>query len=576
MKFSKSFINTTKQAPKDSILASHSYLVRGSFINQVGAGLYDYLPLGKIVLEKIKTIIKNSMDDIGANELQFSFVTPYSLWEESNRSNSMGSELLKFKDRKHTSYVLSPTNEESVVSLVKNNITSYKQLPINLYQINTKFRDEARPRFGIMRGREFLMKDSYSFHCNEDDLNKHFILMEQTYKNIFTKLGLDFKVVEASSGSIGGSGSKEFMVLANCGEDTIVTCNSCEYAANIEAAIRKKRDIDSVLINDKDEKLEKVHTNNIKTIDEVSTFFNISKSNIIKAIIKKAIFTNSKENKIVVFFIRGDDELELTKATNVCNAIDLIDIDSNDILDSNITLGYCGIIDLDKNITFFVDKELENNRNLISGANEENFHYKNIDLSSLDDIKYNDLICVQNGDICSKCGNKLYHTKGIEVGHIFKLGIKYSQSMNATFLDSNGKSKHFIMGCYGIGVSRLLSAIIEQNHDEKGCIWTKYSSPFQIHIIVSNAKDENELNMGMNLYNDLKKDNIEVIIDDRVNFRFGFKIRDYELLGVPYAIIVGKKLKDNILEIVDRKTLNKIEVEVHNIKEKILSLINKN
>ena len=356
MKFSKSFIHTTKQSPKESVLSSHSYLVRGSFISQVGAGLYDYLPLGKIVLDKIKNIIKDAMDDIGANELQFSFVTPYSLWEESNRSNSMGNELLKFKDRKNTSYVLSPTNEESVVSLIKNNITSYKQLPINLYQINTKFRDEARPRFGIMRGREFLMKDSYSFHSNDDNLNDHFNLMEQTYKNIFTKLGLDFKVVEASNGAIGGNGSKEFMVLANSGEDTIVVCDSCEYAANIEAAIRKKRDI-NINFNLINEKLEKIHTKDIKTISEISNFFNISKSKIIKAIIKKAIFTNNKNNKIVVFFIRGDDELELTKAANICNAIELIDINSDDIIDYDIVLGYCGIVNLDKNITFFVDKE---------------------------------------------------------------------------------------------------------------------------------------------------------------------------------------------------------------------------
>lgn len=566
MKFSKLFIPTTKEMPSDASLPSHQFLVRGGFIAQTGAGIYDFMPLGKIVLEKIRAIVKKEMDEAGANEVQFGFVTPLSLWSESGRALTMGSELLRFKDRKNGEFVLSPTNEEAVVNMVKNRVTSYKDLPLHLYQINTKFRDEARPRFGLMRGREFLMKDGYSFHSCEEDLVREFNLMEETYKKIYTKLGLDFRVVEADSGAIGGSGSKEFHVLASSGEDTIVVCDGCNYAANIEAAKREAKKYEF-----KEGELKKVETPNCTTIEDVANFLSVSKEQTIKAVIKKAIFKD--ESKIVVFFVRGSDELEDTKAQNSIDALELIDATLDEIKDAGVVAGYCGLVDLPKDILVVVDSELENSQGMVCGGNEENFHFINVDLKVIENIKYFDLIAVKEEDTCACCGGKLSYTKGIEAGHIFQLGDKYSKAMNATFLDENGKAKPFIMGCYGIGVSRLVAAVIEQNHDEKGCIWTKSTTPFMVDIIVSNSKNEDEKNMGEKIYEELKASNVEVILDDRINARFGFKIGDFELLGFPYAIIIGKKLLDGIVEIVDRKTLLKTEVKIEEVVSKILNLI---
>ena len=566
MKFSKLFIPTTKEMPSDASLPSHQFLVRGGFIAQTGAGIYDFMPLGKIVLEKIRAIVKKEMDEAGANEVQFGFVTPLSLWSESGRALTMGSELLRFKDRKNGEFVLSPTNEEAVVNMVKNRVTSYKDLPLHLYQINTKFRDEARPRFGLMRGREFLMKDGYSFHSCEEDLVREFNLMEATYKKIYTKLGLDFRVVEADSGAIGGSGSKEFHVLASSGEDTIVVCDGCNYAANIEAAKREAKKYEF-----KEGELKKVETPNCTTIEDVANFLSVSKEQTIKAVIKKAIFKD--ESKIVVFFVRGSDELEDTKAQNSVDALELIDATLDEIKDAGVVAGYCGLVNLPKDILVVVDSELENSQGMVCGGNEENFHFINVDLKVIENIKYFDLIAVKEGDVCACCGGKLSYTKGIEAGHIFQLGDKYSKAMNATFLDENGKAKPFIMGCYGVGVSRLVAAVIEQNHDEKGCIWTKSTTPFMVDIIVSNSKNEDEKNMGEKIYEELKASNVEVILDDRINARFGFKIGDFELLGFPYAIIIGKKLLDGIVEIVDRKTLLKTEVKIEEVVSKILNLI---
>ena len=564
MKFSRLFIPTTKETPNDATLPSHQFLVRAGFIAQTGAGIYDFMPLGKIVLDKIRNIVKEEMDNAGANEVQFGFVTPLSLWEESGRATTMGNELLRFKDRKNSEFVLSPTNEESVVNMVKNRVNSYKELPLNLYQINTKFRDEARPRLGHMRGREFLMKDAYSFHSNEDDLIREFNLMEETYKRIYTKLGLDFRVVEADSGAIGGSGSKEFHVLASSGEDTIVVCDSCTYAANIEAAKRAVKEYKF-----ENSSLEKIETPNCKTIEKVASFLKVSKEQTVKAVIKKAIFEDS--SKIVVFFVRGNDELEETKATNSVNALELIDASEDEIKESGIVAGYCGFVNLDS--TFVVDSELKDCFGLVCGANEENHHFKNADLRTLKDVKYFDLVAVQEGDSCSCCGGKLSYTKGIEAGHIFQLGTKYSSAMNANFLDENGKAKPFVMGCYGVGVSRLVAAVIEQNHDEKGCIWTKTTAPFMLDIIVSNSKKEEEAKLGEELYNKLKEAGVSTILDDRVNARFGFKMGDFELIGFPYAIIIGKKLEDGLVEIVDRKTLEKFEVKIEEAVSKILELI---
>lgn len=575
MKFSKMFIPTTKETPNDATLPSHQYLLRGGFIAQTGAGIYDFMPLGKIVLDKIRAVVKQEMDNAGANEVQFGFVTPLSFWEESGRANTMGHEMLRFKDRKNTNFVLSPTNEESVVNMVKNRITSYKDLPVHLYQINTKFRDEARPRFGLMRGREFLMKDGYSFHSNEEDLVREFNLMEETYKKVYTRLGLDFRVVAADSGAIGGSGSKEFHVLADSGEDTIVVCPDCEYGANIEAAVRKPRIISTKKIFDLTVDLL-VETPNCSSIEDVSNHFEVSSEQTVKAVIKKAIFENKTE--IVVFFVRGCDELEETKACNAVNALELDDATENEITDAGLVVGFVGPIIGEQNslgnVKYFIDNELKNETNLIMGANKLNYHFYGLNIiEERHNGHFADLVAVQEGDICACCGGKLQYTKGIEAGHIFQLGTKYSSAMNANFLDENGKAKPFIMGCYGIGVSRLVAAVIEQNHDDKGCIWTKETAPFMVDIIVSNSKKEEEANAGEQIYTDLKAAGIDTILDDRINARFGFKMGDFELLGFPYAIVIGKKLPEGFVEIVDRKTLEKTDVKIEEVVSKILELI---
>ncbi|MEA3314392.1 MAG: proline--tRNA ligase, partial [Campylobacterota bacterium] len=425
MKFSNSFIPTTKETPSDATLPSHQFLIRAGFINQQGSGLYNYLPLGKIVLDKIRNIVKEELDNAGCNEVQLGFVTPIDLWERSGRADDMGQEMLRIRDRKNNEFVLSPTNEEAMVELVKNRITSYRDLPVNLYQINTKFRDEARPRFGLMRGREFLMKDGYSFHSSKEDMVREFNLMEETYKKIYTRLGLDFRVVEADSGAIGGTGSKEFHIIANSGEDTIVICDSCDYGANIE------------------------------TLEEI---------------------------------------------------------------------------------------------------NEDEFN----------DLTYEELQSKQINEKC-KCGGGLSYKKGIEAGHIFQLGTKYSEALEANFLNENGKTQPFEMATFGIGVSRLVASVIEQSHDDKGCIWTKETAPYLVDIIVSNAKKDDELNAGLKIYEDLKLAGIETIIDDRKKERFGFKMGDFELIGFPYAIVVGKKLKDGMVELIKRETGEKVDLELDNV-----------
>lgn len=434
MRRSRSFIPTTKEAPSDATLPSHKFLLRGGFINQQGAGLYNFMPLGKIVLDKIRAIVKEELDNAGCMEVQLSFVTPIALWERSGRSEVMGKEMLRFEDRHENGFVLSPTNEEAIVELVKNRVTSYKDLPINLYQINTKFRDEARPRYGLMRGREFLMKDGYSFHSSKEDMVREFHLMEETYKRIFTRLGLGFRVVEADSGAIGGTGSKEFHVLANSGEDTLVVCSSCEYGANIETIFESEEEIDALKAKSYEELLE-----------------------------------------------------------------------------------------------MKIDKR------------------------------------------CS-CGSELHFRKGIEVGHIFQLGTKYSAAMDANFNDENGRTKPFEMATFGIGVSRLVAAVIEQNHDEEGCIWTKSTTPYMVNILISNIKDEAQQSLGEELYEKLSKAGVEVIIDDTKE-RFGFKMKDAELIGFPYTIIIGKELQNGLAQIYDRRTKDTISVEVGSLYEKIMELI---
>ncbi|EAJ0323818.1 proline--tRNA ligase [Campylobacter lari] len=549
MKFSKFYAISTKENPKDATLPSHIFLVKGAFVEQIGSGLYNFLPLGKRVLDKIKNIIKEEMDKAGALEVNLSFNTPAELWKESGRFNVFGKELLRFKDRKENDFVLGPTHEEAMVALVRNKINSYKQLPLHLYQIGLKFRDEARPRFGLLRCREFLMKDGYSFHASEADLDKEFNFMHETYSKILTRLGLEFRAVEADSGAIGGSGSKEFMVLAKNGEDDILLCEHCDYAANIEAAKRAKKSCE-------DERPEadfatQFHTPNVKTIEELADFFKINPYYTIKAVAKKAIYEN--EEKIIVFFIRGNDELQEVKALNAANALELVDTSEKELEKAGLVPGFIGFVGLN-GVDFYIDHELENETNMIIGANKKDYHLVGINVVNLNKERFKDLAAVKEHDLCPKCQHKLKQSKGIEVGHIFKLGNKYSKAMNASYLDENGKAQFFTMGCYGMGVSRLVAVAIEASHDEKGCIWNKTLAPFVLDIIVSNIKDTKAMEFAEQIYTHFKDK--EILFDDR-NERFGVKINDFELMGFPYALVIGKGLENDEVELIHRNTLEK-------------------
>ena len=562
MKFSKFYAPTTKEAPKDASLPSHQFLIRGGFVEQIGSGLYNYLPLGKIMHDKISRVVKEEMNEAGALEVSFSVVTSGELWKQSGRYNVFGKELLRFKDRKENDFVISPTNEEAAVALVRGKVTSYKQLPLNLYQINTKFRDEARPRFGLLRGREFTMKDGYSFHSSKEDLKREFDLMEATYSKIFTRLGLNFRAVEADSGAIGGSGSKEFMVLASNGEDDILCCESCRYAANVEAARRKPR-VSEAEAPEAD--AAKFLTPNAKTIKDVAEFFKVSEFYCIKAVMKKAIYEDKEE--VVVFFVRGDDELQETKAQNACKALELVDASEADVAKAGLVAGFCGPVGL-KDVKFFIDNELKGANNMICGANEKDYHFVGVSVSGFNEERFKDLVKVKEGDKCPECGGNLKLSKGIEVGHIFQLGDKYSAAMNATYLDENGKAKPFLMGCYGIGISRLIAVMIEASHDEKGCIWKKECAPFDVEIIISNLKDEAGVKFAFELYESLKKAGVSVIIDDR-NERFGVKMNDFELIGFPYALLVGKEFANGKVEFITRDGLSKEAIEANDAFRKI-------
>lgn len=567
MKFSKLYIPTLKEAPKDATLPSHQFLLRAGFIQQTGSGLYNFLPLGKRVLKKIENIVRDEMDKAGANEVSMSFVVPSELWKQSGRFFKFGSELLRLNDRKGNDFVLGPTHEESVVDMVRGRVNSYKQLPLNLYQIGLKFRDEARPRFGLLRCREFIMKDSYSFHSSYDDLKREFDLMQKTYSKIFTRLGLNFRCVEADSGAIGGSGSKEFMVLADNGEDDILISDSSDYAANVEAAKRAKRTCNAE--RPQSNGMLKFHTPDCSTIAAVSEFFKIDPFYTIKAVIKKAIYEDRSE--IIIFFLRGDDELQEIKALNACGALELCDANTDEIENAGLVAGYCGPIGLPEGVNFYIDNELDGESEMICGANQKDYHAIGVSIINFNKDRFKDLVAVKAGDKALD-GGTLSMTKGIEVGHIFQLGDKYSSAMDATFLDENGKAKPFIMGCYGIGVSRLEAVVIESSHDERGCVWKKECAPFSVHIIVSNFKDEAQAKFALELESALESAGIEVLLDDR-DERFGVKMADFELIGNPFGVVVGKGLANAEVELIIRDGLIKEKVASSEILGRLKELV---
>ncbi len=566
MRRSRAFIPTTKEAPSDASLASHIYLSRAGFISQVASGLYSYMPLAKRVIKKIENIINEEMAKAGAEEVELSFVTPAALWQESGRIEKFGKELLRFRDRKENLFVLGPTHEEMMVDMVRNRITSYKQLPINLYQIKTKFRDEARPRFGLIRGREFIMKDGYSFHACVEDMDREFDAMEAAYKKILTRLGLDFRIVEADSGAIGGSGSKELMVLAGSGEDTIAVCSKCEYGANVEAAKRSGRaSIPEAPVAE----FNKFKTPDIKTIEDLENFFKVDGYYTMKCVAKRAVY--EEDSEIVLFFIRGCDTLQEVKAQNATGALDIVDVSEEELCELGLIAGFIGPLEQDK-AKHVIDIDLKDAKNMICGANEEDYHFVNVDMSVLGQAYFADIAAVNEGDSCPYCSGKLSFTKGIEVGHIFKLGTTYSSALKAEFLDENGKAQPFVMGTYGMGVSRLVAAVIEQHHDEKGCIWTKETAPYMLNIMISNIKDEAQNALGEELYERLQTRHVEVMLDDRKE-RFGFKMNDAELIGFPYTIIIGKELENGLVQIFDRKTKESVSVNKDEVFDEIMRLL---
>lgn len=567
MRRSRAFIPTTKEAPSDAVLASHIYLSRAGFISQVASGLYNYMPLAKRVIKKIENIINEEMSNAGAQEVELSFVTPAELWKQSGRIDKFGKELLRFRDRKENLFVLGPTHEEMMVDMVKNRITSYKQLPLNLYQIKTKFRDEARPRFGLMRGREFIMKDGYSFHSSTEDLDREFDAMEAAYKRVLTRLGLDFRIVEADSGAIGGSGSKELMVLADSGEDTIAVCSKCEYGANIEAAKRGRK---AKLPEAPGVEFKKFKTPDVKSIDELSSFLGVDSYYTVKCVAKKVVYEDISE--IVLFFMRGSDNLQEAKAINATDALEIVDVSEEELKEIGLVPGFIGPLDQDK-AKHVIDIDLKYADEMVCGANELDYHYLGVDMAILSEVAYyEDIAEVNEGDTCPNCCGKLSFTKGIEVGHIFKLGTTYSEALKAEFLDENGKAQPFIMGTYGMGVSRLVASVVEQHHDEFGCIWTKETAPYMVNIMISNIKDEAQLELGEELYAKLQNSNIEVMLDDRKD-RFGFKMKDAELIGFPYTIIIGKELVNGLVQIYDRATKEKISINKDEIFSKIMELV---
>jgi len=557
LRASNYFIPTLKEAPSEAEVPSHIYLVRGGFIRQLAAGLYEYLPLGLRVLRKIENIIRKHMDEAGALEVLLPILTPAELWQETGRWDVYGKELFRLEDRKGRLFALGPTHEETITDLVRKNIRSYKDLPKNFYQIQTKFRDEARPRYGLIRGREFLMKDAYSFDVSEEMAIKSYEIMKETYKEIFDELGLDYLMVEADTGAIGGKFSHEFVVKAANGEAHIVYCENCGYAANVEAA-KYEFELDK-LPPEEEKPLEKVHTPNVSSVEEVAKFLGVDP----KKIVKTLVYVLSDGRKVAVL-IRGDRELNETKLINHFNVLDARLATSEELENMGIVEGFVGPIGLD--LPVYADISVKDLHNFIVGANEKDYHYINVNIPrDFKPVEFVDFSTAREGDSCPNCKEPLKETTGLEVGHIFLLGTKYSEAMKAYFVDKDGKEKPIIMGCYGIGVSRLMAAAVEQNHDENGIIWPESIAPFKLHILALNTKDENILKTAEEIYETARKTGIEVLYDDR-NISAGAKFKDADLIGIPHRIIIGKGVQKGVVEYQHRAKAEKEEIPITDIK----------
>jgi prolyl-tRNA synthetase len=552
MKASEYILPTTKEDPADAVVSSHKLMVRAGLIRKSAAGLYHYLPLGFRILKKIESIIREEMNESGALEFTLPILTPSELWEKSGRWERMGKEMFRIKDRHDVSYSLGPTHEESFSSLMKPILKSYKDLPKNVYQIHTKFRDEIRPRFGVIRSREFTMKDAYSFHLDDTSLDETYQTMRKTYRKIFDRCGLNTIPVQADSGSMGGSGSEEFMVVSPIGEETLTLCKNCEFSGNVEKTpiyFSHAPQNESLL------QKEKIHTPNLKTIDEVAEFLNISLTGTIKAIYLKA---DEKWN--VIIFLRGDRQLNEVKLNNFLNTLELRPLSEKESNELGLVSGFVGPKEIYENCKIFFDTSINPDEGYIVGANEKDYHFKhfviNRDLKI--DFKPKDLSKADSGDPCPNCGAPIHLEKGIEVGHIFKLGQKYSKSFDIKITDKSGKLQLVTMGCYGIGVNRTMATVIEQCNDERGIYWPISIAPFEISM-VSITKSEEEQKQIEEIYKHFKKSNLEIFWDDR-DLGPGFKLKDSELIGFPIRITFGKNyFTEKKYSILNRKSFEEKE-----------------
>ena len=560
MKQSKMLIPTLREVPNDAEVLSHQILLRAGYIRQVAAGIYSYLPLANRVLEKLKTIMREEFEKIDAVEMLMPALLPAELWKESGRYETYGPNLYRLKDRNDRDYILGPTHEETFTELIRDEINSYKRLPLNLYQIQTKYRDEKRPRSGLLRGREFIMKDGYSFHADEASLDQSYRDYEKAYSRIFERCGLEFRAIIGDGGAMGGKDSKEFMAISEIGEDTICYSTESDYAANLEMATSlytPKKSHETQL------DLEKIATPEVGTIAEVANFFEVEPQRIIKSVLFIA------DEEPVMVLVRGDHDVNDVKLKNFLGA-DFLDEateeDARRVLGAGF--GSIGPVNVAEDVKIYADLAVQDLANAIVGANEDGYHLTNVNPDrDFQPISYEDLRFVQEGD------GVLAFTKGIEIGHIFKLGTRYSDAMGATVLDENGREKSVIMGCYGIGVSRLLSAIVEQNADERGINWPTGIAPFDLHVVQMNVKDEYQTKLSQEVEAMMTEAGYEVLVDDR-NERAGVKFADADLIGCPIRITVGKKAVDGVVEVKIKRTGEMLEVRKEELESTLSILMN--
>lgn len=555
MKMSKMFIQTLREYPSDAEVISHKMLGRAGFIKKLAPGVYTYQPLMWKVLKKIENIVREEMDNAGAQELLMPFVQPKELWEESGRWEVYGKELMRLKDRHNRDMCLGPTHEEIITSVARDGLKSYKQLPVNLYQIQSKFRDEIRPRYGLLRGREFIMKDAYSFDLDEAGLDKEYQNMARTYKRIFERCGLDTKMVQSDSGAIGGSVSHEFMVITDtdAGENDVFYCNDCDYSANSNHAVSN---LPEAVVDGKNyfKETKVLDTPNTHTIDDLSKFLNIPSTLILKTLVYII------DKVPVLALIRADKAVEETKLMNAVGGIDIRIASSAEIAELMEQHGFSAIPGFIgpngmKDIKIIADETVKDMKNFVVGINETDKHLVGANLEDLNvnDMQFADIRLVERGELCPQCGKPLQVTKGIEVGNIFKLGTKYSKPMNAVYTDINGKTHPYVMGCYGIGISRTAAAAVEAHYDEHGIKWPIAIAPYHVVIVPVNIKDELQMKVANEMYEKLQSAGIEVVLDDR-DERAGVKFKDADLIGFPYRVTVGKTINDGFVEFKVRET----------------------